>query len=192
MAHHGGWNKGRKEEAQWSEEESFFHDGGGDGDARFLFQPRLGFGQWNRGRFRQPFGYRPMGISGFRARRGGFTDGAERHGGAHLSYGGNQHQLGLGGSKSRTSDVPASGKIGGSSGGVGGGGKGEKKPDKEPGKEFGGSKGSGQFKSGETEALVFSKEKKGNNSVLEFAADDDDLLEMDDELSVFKDKKEGD
>lgn len=59
MAHHGGGTWGRAEEARWCEEEGFLHEGGCEGGEQLRFQPGVGFGQGNGGRFRPLFGHKP-------------------------------------------------------------------------------------------------------------------------------------
>ncbi|EAZ18486.1 hypothetical protein OsJ_34012 [Oryza sativa Japonica Group] len=187
MAHHGGGTWGRAEEARWCEEEGFLHERGCEGGEQLRFQPRVGFGQRNRGRFRPLFGHKPpfghkLREAGGRARRDGLTSRTGRYFGAPVPRGSNQ-QVG-GNMFKRRWDEPALMKEGGSSRGIG-----EMTQTKEEAKGGGESKKPGQIKVGDVVFPVNSEVKKGKNCVSEFDDDDDDLLEFDEEPRVIRDKK---
>uniref|UniRef100_A0A0E0R8U7 Uncharacterized protein n=1 Tax=Oryza rufipogon TaxID=4529 RepID=A0A0E0R8U7_ORYRU len=184
MAHHGGGTWGRAEEARWCEEEGFLHERGCEGGEQLRFQPRVGFGQRNRGRFRPLFGHKPpfghkLREAGGRARRDGLTSRTGRYFGAPVPRGSNQ-QVG-GNMFKRRWDEPALMKEGGSSRGIG-----EMTQTKEEAKGGGESKKPGQIKVGDVVFPVNSEVKKGKNCVSEFDDDDDDLLEFDEEPRVEK------
>uniref|UniRef100_A0A0D3HM72 DUF4283 domain-containing protein n=1 Tax=Oryza barthii TaxID=65489 RepID=A0A0D3HM72_9ORYZ len=187
MAHHGGGTWGRAEEARWCEEEGFLHERGREGGEQLRFQPGVGFGQGNGGRFPPLFGHKPpfghkLREAGGRARRDGLASRTGRYLGAPVPRGSNQ-QVG-GNMFKRRWDEPALMKEGGSSRGIG-----EMTQTKEEAKGGGESKKPGQIKVGDVVVPVNSEVKKGKNCVSEFDDDEDDLLEFDEEPRVIRDKK---